>query len=120
MESAVVGTDDLHIFKTLSAETEALGYEAVWKPNGLDLIEEIGHRCPGVVFIDASMPVIGAYACCRELRRDPTLPPILPIFLLTDDETSPHILLRFGFSGTFPKRHGFRDLREFFAHNVWK
>ncbi len=120
MDSAVVGTDDVDLFRTLGAEAEALGYEAVWTANGLDLIEEIGHRCPGVVFIDASIPVIGAYGCCSELRRDRTLPKELPIFLLTDDETSPMILVRFGFSGNFPKRHGFFDLREFLARNVWK
>jgi DNA-binding response OmpR family regulator len=120
METAVVGTDDLHIFETLGAETEAMGYEAVWTSNGVELIEEIGRQCPAVVFIDASIPVIGAYGCCSELRRDRTLPQNLPIFLLTDDEINPFILLRFGFSGTFPKRHGFYDLREFLAHNVWK
>ncbi len=120
MDTAVIGTDDLSLFKTLGAEAEALGYESVWTSNGLDLIEEIGHRCPGVVFIDAAIPVIGAYGCCAELRRDRTLPQDLPVFLLTNDETSPHILLRFGFSGTFSKRHGFFELREFLAHNVWK
>ncbi len=120
MDTAVVATDDQHLFETLGAEAEALGYEAVWTANGLELIEEIGRKCPGLVFIDASIPVIGAYGCCSELRRDRTLPENLPIFLLTDDETSPHILVRFGFSGNFPKRHGYFDLREFLAQNVWK
>jgi DNA-binding response OmpR family regulator len=120
MDTAVVGTDDLNLFETLGAEAEALGYLAVWSPNGVDLIDEIGQTCPGLVFIDASIPVIGAYGCCSELRGDQTLPQNLPVFLLTDDETNPNILMQFGFSGTFPKRHGFHELREFLAQNVWK
>ena len=120
METIVIATDNLDVLQLLGPEAEALGYDVVWKENGLELMEEVGQRCPAAVFIDISLPVIGAYACCRELRRDPTLPPELPIFLLSDDDTNHFVLAKFGFSGAFPKKHGFFSLREFLAQNVWK
>jgi CheY-like chemotaxis protein len=118
MDTAIIGTDDLGIIETLGAEIQALGYETVCAANGLEVIEAVGRKCPSVVFLDASILVVSAYACCRELRQDPTVPKSLPIFLLTDNETSPRILARFGFTGIFPKRHGFENLREFLARKV--
>ncbi len=120
MDAAVIGSDDQVIIETLGAEIEALGYEAVYAVNGLDIIEAIGHECPALVIIDASILVVSAYACCQELRRDPTLPKTLPIFLLTDNETNPRILSKFGFTDIFPKRHLFNDLRELLARNSLK
>jgi CheY-like chemotaxis protein len=120
MDTAVIGTDDLWIIETLGAEAEALGYECVHAANGFEVIEEIGRKRPAVVFIDASILVVSAHACCRELRQDPTVPKTLPIFLLTDNANDPLVLARFEFTGSFPKQHGFEDLREFLAHHVWK
>jgi CheY-like chemotaxis protein len=120
METAIIGTDDLRLFETLGAEVEALGYGCVCAANGLDVITEIGRKCPGVAFIDASVLVISASACCRQLRQDPALPKTLPIFLLTDNETNPLLLARCGFTGSFPKHHGFHDLREFLTRSARK
>ncbi len=119
METAVVGTDDREMMETLGAEAEALGYAPIYAANGLEIAQETRRKCPGLVFIDASILVISACACCQELRQDPSLPGTLPIFLLSDNARNPAMLERCGFTGLLPKRHNFQDLREFLACKVW-
>jgi len=119
MDTAIIGTDDMELAETLGAEMAALEYEPVHAANGLEVIEAVGRTCPGVVFLDASLLVVSAYACCREMRQDPGLPRSLSVFLLTDNETSLRTLSRSGFTAVYPKSHGFEGLREILGRKVW-
>lgn len=115
MACVLIATEDFQAYRVLGAECEAEGHEAVWAVDGMDALEQTLGRGPDLVLLDPRLATFSGYELCEILRADPKVPGGLPIFLLTDDEVNPHVLMRIQASGVFPKTHGAHEVREFLS-----
>jgi len=108
----LIATEDSGAYAVLSAEVEALGFDALWATDGHDAYELVLAEEPCVVFADNVLAVFTGLELAARLREDPEVPRELPIYLLSDDALEPHVLERSGLTGVFPKSHSGDTLRE--------
>ena len=118
MATILIATDDAALYTILSAECAGEGHETIWAANGHEALELALAHGPDLVCLDLPLAIFTGVEACTMLREDPTVPASLPIYLLTDDEVSPHVVQRCGATGIFPKTHAAADVRELLAEEL--
>lgn len=73
------------------------GYTVLVSLNGRQALDIVGQIQPDVVLMDAVMPVMDGFECCREMRKQLPLIPIIFMTGLTDKE---HTVKAFEHGGT--------------------
>jgi CheY-like chemotaxis protein len=118
MPKILLAGQDAACLDILSAELAAEGYEIqrVW--DGQTAYENVLATLPDLVFIELNLPVFNAYETCSLVRRDPSVPPGLPIFLFAESDFDPVASRKAGFTGVFPKRHLVLELRDLLAGHL--
>jgi DNA-binding NarL/FixJ family response regulator len=79
-------------------------------PDGSRVTETVAALSPDVVLMDVRMPVVDGVEATRELRRQPTSPPVLALTTFDDDEVLAAVL-RAGASGFILKGVTAEDLQ---------
>jgi DNA-binding response OmpR family regulator len=115
MARFLIATLDAALYDALSAEITGEGHDAVWASDGKDACDAAVQERVDAVFVTEELPVFGGFEVVEILRGDPDVPAELPIYLLADNPPEPHRFERAGFTGRFPVRHGYHELRELLA-----
>jgi len=79
-----------------SALNEA-GYTVLVSLNGQQALDIVGQIHPHVVLMDAVMPVMDGFECCREVRK---ILPLTPVIFMTGLNDSEHAVMAFEQGGT--------------------
>lgn len=109
---------DSLVYDALSAEVAGEGHEVLWASDGQEACDLTLARRPDLLLLEQALPVFDGFEVADILRGDPDVPKALPIVLVADHGVEPHRLERSGFSGIFPKTHGYFELREFLAAHI--
>lgn len=112
MTSALVATDNAALYQVLSAELEGENLDVYWAVNGKEAFDMTLEMTPDLAFLDAHLPLFSGLALSRLLRAEPSLPPELPIVLLSDEPIEPHAREKARISAVLPKQHQVQELRE--------
>jgi CheY-like chemotaxis protein len=112
MARILIATEDAALYAVLSAECGGEGHETLWAASGFEALQMTQSEGPDLVFLDLPLAVFTGTEVCSMLREDPTVPKSLPVYLVTDDDLNPHLILRCGATGIFPKTHAANELRE--------
>ena len=115
MAKVLIAGEDEMALNTLRAELEAEGHDVRQVGDGYAAYEAALSDTPDLVFLELEMPVFNARETCARLRGDPTLPPTLPILVLTPADSDRRSLLHAGATDFLPKQHEAHALRELVA-----
>jgi len=118
MATVLIATMDSLVYDALSAEVSGEGHAVLWATDGKEACDQVLAQHVDFVFLVESLPVFGGFEVVEILRADPDVPAELPIFLLADERVEPHRFERSGFTGQFPKTHGYFELRELLAAHI--
>jgi two-component system, cell cycle response regulator len=86
--SVLVVDDNPDITMLLCAVLEGAGYRPVSAHNGTEGLAALRRESFSAVLCDASMPVMNGLDLLRDMRLDPTLPPI-PFILMSGSPATP-------------------------------
>ena len=78
----LVADDDELLCALLEHKLEEEGYVVDLVDNGLSALENAKRLCPGLIVLDAMMPVMDGFEALRRLKADPQLYKI-PVVVLT-------------------------------------
>lgn len=67
--TVMVVDDHEDLREMLRYMVERLGYRVVEAENGREAVEIVRHRCPDLILMDLSMPVMDGFAATRLLRK---------------------------------------------------
>ena len=67
--TVMVVDDNSDLREMLRYMVERLGYRVVEAENGLEAVAFARHRCPDLILMDLSMPVMDGFAATRRLRE---------------------------------------------------
>lgn len=112
MPSILIATEDAALYEVFAAECMGEGHSVAWAVDGYEAQHSALTSGPDLVLLDPQLRIFNGFEACEALRADPQVPSRLPIFLLSDDEVNPHLLLRIRATGVFPKTHAAHELRE--------
>jgi PAS domain S-box-containing protein len=83
--SIMVADDDPINMLLISEVLKRLGFEVIQMVNGRQVIDNLPHYEPVLIFMDVNMPEMDGYATTREIRRMPGSQSQIPIIALTAD-----------------------------------
>ena len=109
---------DSTVLDSLAAEVSGEGHAVLWASDGKDAVDLTLSERPDLLFLEEELPVFNGYEITALLRGDPEVPKALPILLLADGAVEPHRFERSGFTGRFPKTHGYFEVRELLAAHI--
>lgn len=115
MSTVLIATIDSTLFDTLSAEVAGEGHTVIWAGDGQDAYNLALEQRPDIVFTEEELPIFNGYELAEMLQGDPEVPSALPVYLLANEAPEPHRFARAGFTGRFPREHGYFELRELLA-----
>jgi CheY-like chemotaxis protein len=118
MPKILLAGQDACSLDVLATELAGEGYEIQRVPDGQTAYENVLATLPDLVFLELNLPVFDGYETCSLMRRDPSVPPGLPIFLLVESDFDPVAFRKAGFTGVFPKRHLAMELRDLLAGHL--
>jgi CheY-like chemotaxis protein len=107
----LAGSDSASI-QTLAAEVMGEGHEARIATDGQEAYELALETLPDLVVLETALPVFNGFETCQMLRSDPSIPPTLPVVLLSSEEPDRRQMERVGATESLAKVHLAADLRE--------
>lgn len=117
MARIIVASEDIQLAGLLAAELSAEGHEVLEAVTGMEVVEL---ACVGadMVFLDVVLPVFDGFETAERLRKDPDVPPRLPIVFVSARELDRRQCDALGISGVLPKEHSAVDVREMAAKHL--
>ncbi|HET8841324.1 MAG TPA: response regulator, partial [Ktedonobacteraceae bacterium] len=79
----LVVDDEAVLLETIAYNLEQAGYRVITAADGASALEAVRQEKPDLVILDLMLPVIDGLEVCRQLRRDDTQQPRIPIMMLT-------------------------------------
>jgi CheY-like chemotaxis protein len=114
MACIIVASEDLQVTGLLAAELSAEGHDVLEACSGLEVTELAG-AATDMIFLDVALPVFDGFETAARLRKNPDLPPKLPIVFLSAHELDPRQCDALGIAAVLPKAHSAGDVREITA-----
>lgn len=118
MAHILIATEDATLHQVLASECAGEGHSSTWAADGYEASETALREDIDLALLDMKLAIYTGLELCEMLREDPAIPKSLPIFLVSDDDITPHVLLRARATGVFPKTHGAHDVRELLARHL--
>lgn len=118
MARIVIASQDVGVLAILTAEVEAEGHEVIEAMNGQDALDAATTRDVDFLFLDLALPIFNGIETCQLLRSDPTLPPNLPIILVTDEDVAPRTRERAHVTTILSKTHHVHEVRDLLARHL--
>lgn len=84
VKHVLVVDDDPGILETIEGVLELEGYEVELARDGIEALQKVDVRVPGLIIIDIMMPRMDGYGLASELQRR-GLRPGIPLIVLTAD-----------------------------------
>jgi CheY-like chemotaxis protein len=101
----LVVDDEANIREVVTLCLERLGgWEVLTAPSGREALQQIQAAAPDAIVLDVMMPEMDGFTFLKQLRADPSTPPI-PVVLLTANSylPDPHLLPDLGIVLTISK-----------------
>jgi DNA-binding response OmpR family regulator len=108
----LIAVEDAALAQILEAEAQAAGHCVIVTADGQEALELALVEQPEAIVLAEQLPVFGGYEVATALRSDPTVPPRLPIVILTPDGVFTRIMLKTGITAAMPIAHDAQRLAD--------
>ena len=100
MAVILIATDDAAAVSHFGQTLASLGHTPLPLASTENIVEDVTLNGVAAILIAENIGPYSSWDCCEMLRRDPTVPADLPVFMLTPGRGNVRRLEKCGFTGT--------------------